>query len=207
MTDKTDKKSRIIDVAVELFSRNGFEGTSMRDLATAAGVNIAMINYYFGTKEKLFEAIVASGSNLFRGMMEELLEDKNLSAMQRLEKIVEYHIGKTLGNRHFYKVLHSEVLLNKRPELNEAIGNLFKRNTAVISAIIEDGCKAGEFKKVDIPLTVASLFGTINHVFLSRTMANLIFTDSTGGDPFSDEKNKKRLVTFMRQLLRAHLLK
>ncbi|MFW1406241.1 TetR/AcrR family transcriptional regulator, partial [Vibrio parahaemolyticus] len=54
-----DKRDHLINEAIELFAEKGFEGTSIRDLATRAGVNIAMVNYYFGSKEKLFEAIVA----------------------------------------------------------------------------------------------------------------------------------------------------
>jgi len=203
----TDKKVHIMGVAVELFSKNGFEGTSMRDLANAAGVNIAMINYYFGTKEKLFEAIVEGGSVLFRDMMEELSKDKKLSAIQKMDKIIEFHINKFLSTRHFNKVLQSEVLLNKRPELNQSIGELFKKNSEHILGIIEEGYKTGEFKKVDAKLTVSTIFGTVHHAFLSRTIANLIFDKCEGGDPFLDEKNKKRVINYMKQLMREHLLK
>ena len=48
----TDKKEHIINHAVELFAEKGFEGTSIRDLAARAEVNVAMVNYYFGSKEK-----------------------------------------------------------------------------------------------------------------------------------------------------------
>jgi AcrR family transcriptional regulator len=47
-----DKKEHIMHVAMELFAEKGFEGTSIRDLAQKADVNIAMVNYYFGSKEK-----------------------------------------------------------------------------------------------------------------------------------------------------------
>ena len=53
-----DKRQQILDAAVELFAEHGFEATSTRMLAAHAGVNVAMINYYFGSKEKLFEALV-----------------------------------------------------------------------------------------------------------------------------------------------------
>ena len=53
-----DKKDHIIKKAVELIAEKGFEGSSIRALAAKAEVNIAMVNYYFGSKEKLFEALV-----------------------------------------------------------------------------------------------------------------------------------------------------
>ncbi len=47
-------QDRLLDAAEELFCEHGFEGTSVRDLAAAAGCNIASVNYYFGGKEKLY---------------------------------------------------------------------------------------------------------------------------------------------------------
>ncbi len=53
-----DTKSRILDAAESLFTEHGFEATSLRQLTTAAGVNLAAVNYHFGTKEELFQAVL-----------------------------------------------------------------------------------------------------------------------------------------------------
>jgi AcrR family transcriptional regulator len=53
-----DTKTRILDVAETLFMEHGFEATSLRQLTTAAGVNLAAVNYHFGTKEELFQAVL-----------------------------------------------------------------------------------------------------------------------------------------------------
>ncbi len=47
-------QQRLLDVAEELFGEHGFEGTTVREIAAAAGCNIASVNYYFGGKEKLY---------------------------------------------------------------------------------------------------------------------------------------------------------
>jgi AcrR family transcriptional regulator len=59
MNEKVDTKSRILDTAEKLFGMNGFDGTSLRDITTAADVNLAAINYHFHTKDSLIDAIVA----------------------------------------------------------------------------------------------------------------------------------------------------
>ena len=59
MNEKIDTKSRILDSAEKLFGMNGFEGTSLRDITTAADVNLAAINYHFQSKDSLIDAIVA----------------------------------------------------------------------------------------------------------------------------------------------------
>jgi AcrR family transcriptional regulator len=51
-------KSRILDVAETLFMEHGFEATSMRAITAAADVNLASVNYHFGSKEELFQAVL-----------------------------------------------------------------------------------------------------------------------------------------------------
>jgi AcrR family transcriptional regulator len=59
MIERGDTKSRILDAAEKLFGMNGFDSTSLRDITTAADVNLAAINYHFQTKDSLIDAIVA----------------------------------------------------------------------------------------------------------------------------------------------------
>lgn len=55
--NKPDTTSRILDVSERLFVEHGFEGTSLRMITQQAGVNLAAVNYHFGSKDKLFEAV------------------------------------------------------------------------------------------------------------------------------------------------------
>jgi AcrR family transcriptional regulator len=55
--DYTEVQRKIINTARELFVKKGFKGTTVRDIATESGTNVAMVNYYFRSKEKLFDAI------------------------------------------------------------------------------------------------------------------------------------------------------
>ncbi len=53
-----DTKEKILDVAEELFAKTGYQGTSMRAITSKAGVNLAAINYHFGSKQRLVIAVV-----------------------------------------------------------------------------------------------------------------------------------------------------
>jgi AcrR family transcriptional regulator len=59
--DKIDKKDHILDVAERVFSELGFDGASTRVISGEAGVNMAMLNYYFGSKEGLLLAVFRRG--------------------------------------------------------------------------------------------------------------------------------------------------
>ena len=49
----TEKQIHILDIAEELIAKKGYEGTSVRDICSKANINVAMISYYFGSKEKM----------------------------------------------------------------------------------------------------------------------------------------------------------
>lgn len=59
VTLTTDTKEQIISVAERLFAERGFAGTTLRNVVSEAGVNLAAVHYHFGSKEDLFRAVVA----------------------------------------------------------------------------------------------------------------------------------------------------
>jgi len=74
--NKTDVQQRILEVASDLFIKNGFKGTSVRDIAKASDTSVAMVNYYFRSKYNLFEKIFEEALNaLFDRVFETLNSD------------------------------------------------------------------------------------------------------------------------------------
>src|ERR1051325_3683820 len=69
-----DTKTRILDAAESLFVEHGFEATSLRQLTAAAGVNLAAVNYHFGSKEVLFQAVLTRRLDPMNQERIELLE-------------------------------------------------------------------------------------------------------------------------------------
>ena len=204
-----DKREHIMNTAVSLFAVNGFEGTSVRDIAAAADVNLAMINYYFGSKEKLFESIVEYNVSYTRNMLDEVSSNTLLSSIQKIEKVIEIYVKRLFSNREFHKVLNHELMLNQRAELGEAILIVLSKNLEVISRIIETGIKKKEFKKVDVALTVATLTGTLNSVLLSKKVCRLMFKDTYPPDQvlYDNEIFQKRTINYLKLLMQAHLMK
>jgi AcrR family transcriptional regulator len=202
----TDKKINIINHAVELFAEKGFEGTSIRDLAARAGVNVAMVNYYFGSKEKLFESLVAERASYTKGVLDEIANDISFTDIEKIERIIDSYIEKLFTNRKFHRVLHQEMMLNQREGLQEAIVDILYPNSLIIKEVIEAGMKKGVFRKVDAPLVIATLIGTINQVLLSKRMCNKLLNKEAGYVPYEDGRFAKRLGDHLKQLMHAHLL-
>ncbi|HTS45468.1 MAG TPA: TetR family transcriptional regulator [Puia sp.] len=203
----TDKRDHIIEKAIELFASKGFEGTSIRDLAAAADVNVAMINYYFGSKEKLFEVLVEKKAAYTRGIMDEIANDKTLSSIQKIERIIESYVERLFTNRKFHRVINQELITNQRETLTRIIADALFPNALTIKTIIEEGIKKNEFKKVDPQLTIATLLGTINQVLLSKMFCLRLLNKGPEYVPYDDPEFRKRVVDFLKQLMRDHLLK
>ncbi len=201
-----DKREHIMEVAVELFATNGFEGTSIRQLAKKANVNIAMINYYFGSKEKLFETILEHKATYMRIRIEAVEADKSLTEIEKLDQIIEDYVTRFLSQPEFHRVLQQELLVSQRESLHHNVISLFVKNTQNVVAIIEKGIRKKQFRKVDPPLVFASIIGTINQVMLSRTMCNMLMNKEFDNNPYQDPLFKKRLTLHLKQMIHAQLL-
>ena len=180
--EKVDKKDQIIQAAIDLFAEKGFEGTSIRELAARADVNLAMVNYYFGSKEKLFEAMVEQKANSTLAQLEEI-ESSNAGEMEKIEAIIESYVDRFINQHKFNRVIHHELMLRQREALHENIAVLFARNRNIMKRIIESGVKKKVFKKVDPELTMATMVGTINQVLLSKPMCTLLVEKGLDFDP------------------------
>lgn len=199
-----DKREHIIQKAIELFSEFGFDNTTIREISTAAKVNVAMVNYYFGSKMKLFEAIVEYKSTFLKARLEELQANTSLNEMEKIMVIIEEYATRILSNPHFHRVMHQELLLNTRPAMNAIIKKLFTKNFQIIKRILEDGMQKNLFRTIDTDLTISTLFGTINHF-----MQNVIYPGVQEGE--NDSQNiiglRERLISHLQDIMKAHLLK
>ena len=153
-------KERILSAAEELFARHGFAGASLRQVTSAANVNLAAVNYHFGSKDNLINEV-------FRRRLDELTETR-LGALRRvtsgeaptLEAILEAFVepalalaSDRLGGSAFMRVLarayaeHNERL---RKFLSENYGHVLKEFAAAIGAELPHLDKEELYWRIDI---------------------------------------------------------
>ena len=202
-----EPKEKIIHHTLELLSKKGYDGTSVRDIATAAGVNVAMINYYFGGKEKLFEEVIQEKLSYLRNIFTDMVKNKDLSAIEKIEKIIDLLIERKFSNRQLHHLLHNELALKKRPLLKEKISDFLMLNVSPVKEIIKEGIRKGEFRKVDIELMVTTVIGSIHYLLISDTICQKILGKGPGFTPFENKELKKRISTHLKLLIRSYLLK
>ncbi|HEX8460008.1 MAG TPA: TetR/AcrR family transcriptional regulator [Segetibacter sp.] len=164
----SDKQMQILTTAEGLFSTKGFDGTSVRDIAEEAGVNIAMISYYFGSKEKLMEALFEQRTSDVKFRIETLLQDESITPLQKIESIVDDYIERVMEKQNFFKIMICEQVINKNPAIIHLIYDLKKRNTEEINRLVKDGQEKGAFKKnIDVMLVLNTVIGNITQMMIT----------------------------------------
>lgn len=206
MADYSEKQVQIIEAAEKLFAGKGFDGTSVRDIAETAGVNLAMISYYFGSKEKLMEAMFGYRSRFFKLQLESMINNKELEPMQKVERLIDQYIEKLMNQQCFHRVMVREQMVNNNGFIARQIQEMKKRNQQLIGQLIHEGQKKGDFKKnIDIPLLMMTLVGTVSQLVTTqhyyREMNNL---QSLSEEEFQKHIRKK-LSHYLKKIFKAIL--
>jgi AcrR family transcriptional regulator len=201
---KMDKKEALLDSAERLFADLGYEGASTRRLAAEAGVNIAMLNYYFGSKEGLFRAVVERRLATFRQTLISLNEE-NISSWDKLYRCIELYVNRMVSNTHFHKLIHRELSVEQRSEMSDFITEGLLRNIEEVKRIIEEGISTKAFREVDVEMTVASIFGTQYYVLNTNSISSKMLGKDLNNPQVRSQEIKPRLTEFLHHLLNAHL--
>ena len=163
MTDYNDKQIQILQVAEKLFAEKGFDGTSIRDISKETKINIAMVSYYFGSKEKLLESLILYRTANLKVQLENIYEEQ-LSPIEKIDKYVDLYIQKINSNKELYQILHFEISSKKRAMDLKSFTEVKKGNLVTLTKIIEEGQSLNIFKKdIKIPLLTTTIIGTYIH--------------------------------------------
>ncbi len=203
---RRNKKIKIIETAEKLFADKGFDGTSVRDIADEAGINVAMISYYFGSKEKLLEALFTYRAEDTTVKLEGMLKNKEQSPMEKVNMLIEYYIEKFHNQSSFHKIMSREQVTIKHSATSELIHRFKKHNQQLIKELIQEGQKSGDFvKNIDIPILMATLIGTVSHIVTTQHFYREINNQQDMPDEQFQKMMKKKLNTHFKFIFKAIL--
>ncbi|HRH65120.1 MAG TPA: TetR family transcriptional regulator [Bacteroidia bacterium] len=198
------KREQILEVAEELIAENGFSGTSVRALAAKAGINVAMISYYFGSKEKLFEALVEYRAGFLRGKFQTLNKEVE-DPMERINQMIDAYVDRIFSHHRFHRILHRQMLSTKTTVNSENIIGILLRNSEEVKKVLREGEHKKIFRKVDVEFTIAMLIGTLSQIAVSCMLSSRIIGVNPQTESIYDESYKERTKMFLKNLMRNHL--
>ena len=205
--DKIDKKDHILDVAEKVFSELGFDGASTRVISGEAGVNMAMLNYYFGSKEGLFVAVIDRKITSSQVILQSIGNDDSMSAWDKIASYVDLYSDRVVANNCFQKLLYQEMGMNRRTDLSDKLRDMLMKNVAELDKILREGIATGEFRKdIDIPMVIATLYGTKNYIINTPMMSSPLLGYDIQDEKMIETKLKPQIKSFMKSLLKSYLL-
>ena len=185
-------KAAILKAALEEFSNEGATGARTDEIARRAGVNKALLYYYFKDKEGLYAAAL---EQVFSGLHERVaavLERAELPPRERLLLYVRTHFDYIASAPVYPRLVQREFMRNAGRTLSPVAGRIMERHGKPLynrlEKLIDEGISSGDFRRVDPIQTVTSIIGTIVFYFISMPAQQFMHA----GDPASPERISAR---------------
>ncbi len=112
-------EEKIKSAARTVFTKKGYAATRTRDIAEEAGINLALLNYYFRSKEKLFELIMFESAGNFFVSMKSMIYDEKTSLEKKIELLVANYIDLLIKEPNFPFFILSEIQANPEKMLQQ----------------------------------------------------------------------------------------
>lgn len=158
----SSRKEVIVAKAAALFREKGFKAASMRDLAEAVGVEAASLYNHIKSKTELLHELCFGVANSFMHKMEEV-EYKRISAIEKVEELIRFHINEMINNYEEVYVSDREWKHLSDPYLSN-FQNQRRMYRKRFAAIIEAGIRNKEIKNIDAPTAVLILLHAIGGI-------------------------------------------
>lgn len=192
---------KILSAARELFEEKGFDLSSVREIATKADVNVALINYHFGSKENLLLAVMEQSVDNTRLKLNDINQSSS-TPVEKLLQVIELYVDKIFSNCKYHQLIHRELSTTQRPELVEGITKILNRNSSELRKLMEEGQRKKVFKKdADLDLAIATLFGVIYQT------THAVFRKRWTRPGENEEVYRERVKKFLYDLLGSYLIK
>lgn len=196
MEKDVSTEQRILSTAKSIFEKKGLTGTRMQEIADAAGINKALLHYYFRNKEKLFEAVFSEALAKIFPRINEIFSAE-IPLFRKIEVFVENYIEMIMENPHLPAFVTHE--LNQNPD--RFIKNVFQHESAPVPhhflLQIEAAIRNGEIRPVHPAQLMINLLSLCIFPFIAKPLIQSIF--NIQDETFSGlmEARKKEVSRFI----------
>jgi AcrR family transcriptional regulator len=152
---RQERRESILDAAITVFGKKGFDGANVEDIARAAGIGKGTVYLYFKSKENIFGAIVSERSLLPR--MTQLLSMAGIPLEERLTQIADGYLEFIIEYQSIFRLIFSDS--QRFPSHAEQVyTGLILKGNQLLADYLADQAKAGKIRKLDNPLITARAF-------------------------------------------------
>lgn len=179
----TSTEEKIIEAARKVFTQKGYAATRTRDIAEEAGINLALLNYYFRSKEKLFQLIMAEKLQQLFSVVLPIVNNDELSLEGKLDALIQNYIDLLVDNPDLPLFVMSEIKVNPASFQEKVQIKKILQNSSLVRQLRE---RRPETEPVHF---IASLLGMVIFPFVGKQIL------------FSDEKKFRTLMEERKTLI------
>jgi TetR/AcrR family transcriptional regulator len=188
-------RAGIVTAAARIFAADGFAGARTDAIAAAAGVNKALLYYYFKSKESLYQAVVEDHFTEFNRQALELLAAPG-PARAILLRYVSLHFD-FISARHQSAPLFQQLMFNGGRRLERLVHENFAPRAAAFGRLLERGMRDGEFRRVDGFNAAISIVSLIVFYFSAAPVLRCL-GQPDAYSPASLKRRKREVLDFLR---------
>jgi TetR/AcrR family transcriptional regulator len=182
-----ESRAAILQAAVREFAREGVAGARTDAIARSAGVNKALLYYYFKDKEALYDAVL---DQVFSGAREAIRKalSQMLPPRERLKAYVRAHFDYIAANPPYHRIVNAEFRGRESARMTRIAHQYFRPTFSNLAALLKEGAESGDFHPVNPVQFVPSMIAVIVFYFTTAPVMKVL----TGVDPLSQEQLAER---------------
>jgi len=189
----TSTEEKIIAAARKVFTQKGYAATRTRDIAEEAGINLALLNYYFRSKEKLFQLVMAEKMQQLFSVILLTVNNDELTLDGKIEILAENYVNLLIENPDLPIFILSELRVNPEGFKDKIQAQKILQNSSLVRQIRET---RPDIEPVHF---IVSLLGMTIFPFIAKP---ILFSDTSKFNALMEER-KKLIVTWTKAILNA----
>jgi TetR/AcrR family transcriptional regulator len=194
-------RTSILAAAERVFARSGLAGARTDVIAAEAGVNKALLYYYFQSKEKLYQAVLEDHFEQFNRQALEVLQRPGL-AREVLLRYVGLHFD-FISARHRHAPLFQQFMSAGSSFSEGLVRKYFEPRSRAVARLLERGMRNGEFRRADHFHTAISIVALIVFYFSAAPVLQML-GHADAYAPASLKRRKQEVLDFIRHGLFVH---
>ncbi|HIE52598.1 MAG TPA: TetR/AcrR family transcriptional regulator [Armatimonadetes bacterium] len=168
-----DTRQNLLHVAARLFAAQGYAATTVDQIAAEAGVNKALVYYYFDSKEHLYKAVLDAGLATVSAEIDAAISGERTAA-EKLRAFLRTYVQQVTARPEVFVIAFQEIA-GTCPVHSEAVPCYYRAAVEALQGLIEEGCARGEFRPLDAETAAHALFGMVNSFFLQSAVTQTFF--------------------------------
>jgi AcrR family transcriptional regulator len=161
------RREQLLSVALDTFAENGFRGSTVRDIARAAGITEGLIYHYFPSKSALLRAVIERNT-MMPALMEIIAGLKGMPVREALLLISQRYFELLMANRKFAAMMHTDC--HRDPEMAVAFQAIARPGLEAILGLLKEGIARGELRDHDPAVSLRLLHGAVAWFFLTQDL-------------------------------------